>query len=185
MIISVGSGSAIKRKAVASVWPQAKIICYPVPSEIPEQPVGEEQTLQGAKNRARNALKESLKDYVKPSFVVGIENGMWLVPAPENIPDDEKCKYRFDFSKKKCWVDGAAIVLMDSNYKLIDTLFSETIFIPEVHEMGPDSMWSNLKDPHSVVTGKPRSQYLAETLAKMKERLEQIGGSPIQRQGRQ
>lgn len=46
--IGIGSGSAIKQKAVQLAFPESsEIQCFTFPSNVPEQPVGRKQTQQG------------------------------------------------------------------------------------------------------------------------------------------
>ena len=71
--IAVGSLNPVKIEAVRSVmeriYGQVRIFAYDAPSEVPEQPFGE-QTPQGAKNRARNAINGH-------TLSVGIEAGVF------------------------------------------------------------------------------------------------------------
>ncbi|HEX2858889.1 MAG TPA: inosine/xanthosine triphosphatase [Alphaproteobacteria bacterium] len=59
MKIILGSQNAAKLKAVEdgvkAYWPEAVVTGHDVPSGVPAQPLGHEQTLQGALNRARAA----------------------------------------------------------------------------------------------------------------------------------
>ena len=71
--IAVGSLNPVKIEAVRSVmeriYGQVRIFAYDVPSDVPEQPFGE-QTPEGAKNRARHAIHDH-------SLSVGIEAGVF------------------------------------------------------------------------------------------------------------
>ena len=71
--IAVGSLNPVKIEAVRSVmeriYGQVRIFAYDAPSEVPEQPFGE-QTPQGAKNRAKNAIHGH-------TLSVGIEAGVF------------------------------------------------------------------------------------------------------------
>ncbi len=71
--IAVGSLNPVKIEAVRSVmeriYGQVRIFAYDVPSEVPEQPFGE-QTPQGARNRAKNAINGH-------TLSVGIEAGVF------------------------------------------------------------------------------------------------------------
>ena len=71
--IAVGSLNPVKIEAVRSVmeriYGQVRIFAYDVPSEVPEQPFGE-QTPRGAKNRAKNAINGH-------TLSVGIEAGVF------------------------------------------------------------------------------------------------------------
>lgn len=78
MIIAVGSTNQVKVLAVEEVvktYPyldQSKIIPFSVPSEVREQPLTLEETILGAKNRAKNAFTKC----DSCSFGVGIESGL-------------------------------------------------------------------------------------------------------------
>ncbi len=73
--IAVGSTNPIKLTAVKAIlnraFPDARFNSLIVPSGVPEQPWGDEQTRLGAFNRARNALLET-----GASFGVGLEGGV-------------------------------------------------------------------------------------------------------------
>jgi non-canonical (house-cleaning) NTP pyrophosphatase len=62
MIIAIGTTNPIKIQAVEEVlrnylqFQQANIQSFSAPSEISEQPLSLEETILGAKNRARNAF---------------------------------------------------------------------------------------------------------------------------------
>lgn len=50
---------------------------YNVPSGVPDQPIGDEQTLLGANNRAKACFQEFLKDQGNaPDYAVGMEGGI-------------------------------------------------------------------------------------------------------------
>lgn len=53
----------------------AETIGVDVPSGVPEQPIGDEQTRQGALNRARTALKDAQAD-----LAIGLEGGVVYMP---------------------------------------------------------------------------------------------------------
>ena len=71
--IAVGSLNPVKIEAVRTVmeriYGQVRIFATDAPSEVPEQPFGE-QTPEGAKNRARNAINDH-------TLSVGIEAGVF------------------------------------------------------------------------------------------------------------
>lgn len=85
MIIAVGSTNIIKVQAVEEVLQDyadlahAKIVSLSVPSEISEQPLTIEETIQGAKNRAKNAYMSC--GSCKYSF--GIESGLFEAPGSQ------------------------------------------------------------------------------------------------------
>lgn len=74
MKIAVGSANSAKLKAVAQAaglyWPQAEITSVEVPSGVPSQPIGVEQTIQGATNRAIGAYQTGA------NLGVGLESGV-------------------------------------------------------------------------------------------------------------
>ncbi len=79
MIISIGSTNQAKVQAVKEVirdYPllfNAEIITASVPSEIADQPLSLAETIQGAKNRAKNAFAAASK---KCTYGIGIESGL-------------------------------------------------------------------------------------------------------------
>ena len=170
LVIALGSGSAIKKKCVDDTFGgKATVIGLKFASGIPEQPVGKEQTKEGAEYRAKKAQE------MKPDAMIwiGIENGMY-----REVPEDAKDASPFDY-----WFDVGCIVVMWKNEKnevIQDCVWSETLAIPvESAEMcltkdgkaaqnAGNLTWSPLKDPHrELTTGpKPRAVFLSETLQK-------------------
>lgn len=77
---AVGSQNPTKVDAVraicAQAFPEAKVIAADVPSGIREQPIGQEETLLGARNRAMAALAATSADYG-----IGLEGGVVDTPA--------------------------------------------------------------------------------------------------------
>jgi len=78
LIIKVGSLNPVKLGAIRAVmsvrFPLAQFLPVPAPSEVSDQPVGLEETLRGAKNRARNAFTEC-------GLSVALESGLIEVPG--------------------------------------------------------------------------------------------------------
>lgn len=78
--VVVGSTNPIKIAAVRSaftrVWPEQTwdIQGLKVPSGIPDQPTHDEETIRGARNRARRALEEG-----NAAYGVGLEGGLQRV----------------------------------------------------------------------------------------------------------
>ena len=62
------------REVMAGVFPEAEFTPVAVPSEVPDQPLGLEETLRGAKNRARNAFADCF-------LSVALESGLVDVPG--------------------------------------------------------------------------------------------------------
>jgi non-canonical (house-cleaning) NTP pyrophosphatase len=75
MQFTLGSTSQIKTKAVAAaciaLGLTASIKTMAVASKVSTQPVGQEETARGARNRAHGA-----QDHTKGSYGIGIENGI-------------------------------------------------------------------------------------------------------------
>jgi inosine/xanthosine triphosphatase len=79
MKISLGTLNPAKRQATeASSPPESEISTFDVPSGVSNQPVGDEETLKGAINRARAALEQDPTADVG----IGLEGGvMWIGPT--------------------------------------------------------------------------------------------------------
>lgn len=75
MKIAVGSLNAAKlgavRQGVAAYWPTAEVVGHEVPSGVPGQPVGLEETALGALNRAKHARVQAGSD-----LGTGLEGGV-------------------------------------------------------------------------------------------------------------
>lgn len=77
MKVAVGSTNPVKIQAVSKafkkVWPKKKweVIGIKVPSGISDQPMSDEESIKGATNRARRAIKKLNADYG-----VGLEGGI-------------------------------------------------------------------------------------------------------------
>lgn len=71
MKVAVGSTNKTKVHAVEVVLQEAEVIALSVPSHVSAQPFSDEETLQGAKNRARLAMKEGDAD-----IGIGLEGGV-------------------------------------------------------------------------------------------------------------
>ncbi|KPN29644.1 NTPase [Halolamina pelagica] len=83
MRIAVGSGNPVKRRAVeqaVEATVDAEIEAVPVGSGVSEQPIGREETVTGAKNRAANALAAGEYD-----LGVGPEGGVAEVPGVDGL----------------------------------------------------------------------------------------------------
>ncbi|NCN87474.1 MAG: DUF84 family protein [Candidatus Pacebacteria bacterium] len=87
MIIFVGSKNPVKINSVINAgsenWPELRVIGIDVPSGISEQPMSDEETRQGATNRAQAVLKEGLETLSKEEIEnetilgVGLEGGVF------------------------------------------------------------------------------------------------------------
>jgi inosine/xanthosine triphosphatase len=78
--IAIGSKNPVKIAAAQAilhqVFPEADFITVEVPSGVPEQPWGDEETRTGALNRARAAREQSRADYG-----LGLEGGVVETPS--------------------------------------------------------------------------------------------------------
>lgn len=76
MKISLGTLNPAKKQATEASSPvSSELVTFDVPSGVSNQPIGDEETLQGAINRARRALEQDLTADVG----VGLEGGvMWI-----------------------------------------------------------------------------------------------------------
>jgi inosine/xanthosine triphosphatase len=78
--VAVGSGNPVKLAAVGkvlgSVFPGATVAACPVPSGVPDQPFGDDETIRGARERARAARAQLDTD-----LGVGLEGGVVDGPA--------------------------------------------------------------------------------------------------------
>jgi inosine/xanthosine triphosphatase len=78
MHVIVASRNPVKiaaaRAALEAMWPKEafEVEGLSVPSGVPDQPVGHEETIEGARNRTRNAQKAM----PKADFWIGIEGGI-------------------------------------------------------------------------------------------------------------
>lgn len=85
MIISIGSTNKVKIDALTETlkdYPllsEAKIISHSVSSNVADQPTSLEETIRGAKNRAKNAFEVS-KD---SRYAFGIESGLIHAPGTQ------------------------------------------------------------------------------------------------------
>lgn len=80
--VAVGSANPVKVAAVRGVlsWasPEAAVSSHPVASGVPDQPFGDEQTIAGARERARRAREAADAD-----LGVGLEGG--VVDGPDGM----------------------------------------------------------------------------------------------------
>ncbi|MDJ1477579.1 DUF84 family protein [Bacillus sp. LS15-K4] len=71
MKVVVGSKNKTKVDAVEKVWKDATITSLSVPSGVANQPFSDEETMQGAVNRAKRALQEA-----EAQIGIGLEGGV-------------------------------------------------------------------------------------------------------------
>uniref|UniRef100_A0A0G4HWP0 inosine/xanthosine triphosphatase n=1 Tax=Chromera velia CCMP2878 TaxID=1169474 RepID=A0A0G4HWP0_9ALVE len=188
-LIVVGSQSKIKLEAVRGVFTKSRVEGVDVVSAVPDQPVGEQETLVGALHRAY-ASREAMPD---ADLWIGIENGM--VPSPS-----------FEDATRQSWVDVGCLTLVSKKpfckssggsegaasspkegeegggRKLeVRVLWTDSLPIPDIQvQAARDGQsgrilknWSTLKDPHSELTGgqKQRQMFLQEALQKFADGL--------------
>lgn len=71
MQIAVGTLNQAKVKAVENVFPDAEVISCDVSSNVSKQPFSDEETIRGAINRAKNALRK-----INADLGIGLEGGV-------------------------------------------------------------------------------------------------------------
>jgi inosine/xanthosine triphosphatase len=76
MDVAVGSGNPVKRDAVAAALPGAAVDAVPVESGVSEQPWGDDETIEGAANRAERALARETAANGRYDLAVGLEGGV-------------------------------------------------------------------------------------------------------------
>lgn len=152
--IYLGSASYLKLKAVNEVFVGAECQGCDVKSGVSDQPVGQLETLTGARNRARQAQKLHSEGFLW----IGIENGM--LHATET-----------GAHVRSQWVDVAAIVIISAQGQEW-VIWSEAIEIPagnipkclDEQTGRAFDVWSPLKDPHSKYVNRPRSDFLSKAM---------------------
>ncbi|MBT7499643.1 MAG: DUF84 family protein [Candidatus Pacebacteria bacterium] len=82
MQIYVGSTNPVKINSVinaaSETWPEGQVQGFKTASGIPEQPIGDLVTKQGAENRARAVLKIAQQKNIDKDFLgVGLEGGVF------------------------------------------------------------------------------------------------------------
>src|SRR4051812_19331687 len=98
-IVAVGSTSPVKiictKEAFRGVWPleNYEVTGVPVLSGVAEQPTSKDQTIAGARNRARAAI-QAVPEAV---FGIGLEGGAWFDSAADS------------------WLESGWIVVRDRN----------------------------------------------------------------------
>lgn len=73
--ISIGSKNPIKIMAVENVikkiWPDADVVAIDAPSSVREQPISDDEAIEGARNRAKLSLQKTGAD-----LGIGLEGGV-------------------------------------------------------------------------------------------------------------
>lgn len=83
MKIFVGSTNPVKVNSVinaaSETWPEVEVKGFSTKSGVPEQPIGDQITKQGAENRAKAVLKIAKKQGITTDFLgVGLEGGVFI-----------------------------------------------------------------------------------------------------------
>lgn len=108
VIVAVGSLNPVKINAARSGLSQGfqidipadNVIGFNVPSLVPDQPIGDAETKQGALNRAKSAYDAyCLLNNMKPSYGVGLEGGIQVLNDGSN--DMECFAYMVIYDGKK------------------------------------------------------------------------------------
>lgn len=167
-IIVVGSGTGLKPLCVKDVFEEYDVMGISVSSDVNEQPIGYQEIIQGALNRAFKAL-EKQPDAL---YSFGIENGL--------INDVEKgwidlacivCICNYDKHKMIIkWTDSVNVPnkwvgLLESNYSITYAKLAKDKF---------DSLKDmDVRDPHIYLTNgkKSRKMFLIETIKMIKSEL--------------
>jgi non-canonical (house-cleaning) NTP pyrophosphatase len=189
-LVVLGSGSAIKIEATEAALTHllaAGIIHFAAVvdavSGVRPQPVGQAETLQGARNRAHSAAaaRHDTNPAMAVSYAIGIENGMWEEQAgdPTTLVDaafvvclvlDPVLDARKG-SEDKC---GGS-----TTYSVVEEFveMSDVLPIPAIRPFprGRYGEWSAIKDPHEVLTNglRPRKLFLIPPLERIAARIVQ------------
>ncbi len=113
--IAIGTKNPAKIKAgeLAGRELSAELISIEVPSEVSEQPFSDEETIEGALNRAKNAMRETQAD-----FGLGLEGGVVKTPYGLFI-----CNWGALVTKEnKSFVSGGARIKLPD--EIADELYS-------------------------------------------------------------
>jgi len=152
MNLAVGSSNPVKKNAVRlanqKYYENFELYNINVDSEVPDQPIGFDQILKGAYNRAEKALiylKEKLK-LTSPNFGIGIEAGLSKIPIAEtNFMDFQFCII-MDEQKEITIGSGIAFEYPES---VIKKVFSENLEIGYI--MGDLAHNKNLKREEGAI----------------------------------
>ena len=170
--IVLGSQSQIKLEACRIAFPTHKVVSIDASSNVPEQPVGKDQTKLGATNRAIAASKAALSGSIVDNSIlsIGIENGMWCPFNPYDQSQNSTTSL-----KHGTWVDGACCVAVHidpkTGIKTTRVAWSDTINIPIGATPGENGEWSILKDPHLTITNISRKTYLSNALTELAQKI--------------
>lgn len=108
MKIVVGSLNQTKIKAVQAVFKEADVLAKAVPSGVRRQPIGDEETLQGAINRARYSIENYPYD-----IGIGLEGGVLFLGEGLYL-----CNWgALIMSNGKVFTAGGARILLPNEFK--------------------------------------------------------------------
>jgi hypothetical protein len=197
--VALGSATGLKVAAVRAVWPAPdwSVAGEGVPSGVPEQPIGIEETRIGAMNRARRALAA----VPTAEVAVGLENGMVEIDAPAKANANTK--------GARIWVDRACCIALvrtspatatptaaaavstgegKSTGDGVDGVrvyeeWSADLLVPS--ELAATAVsakgvitWTPLKDPHSHYAGRPRRLWLEDAVRALRKRIDADAAAP-------
>lgn len=173
-IVAVGTTSSIKvvavRTSLVRAGIAANVLSHATPSGVNAQPVGRDETLRGATNRARAAAAA-----IPGCIGIGIENGI--------VHEDGR------------WIDLAAVVIVGADGRT-SVAWSEAVAVPDVFvdeaasrgfEGGTvgaviaERTGSTPDDPHAMLSAgrRTRSAILADALASALTAFTEEGGNAM------
>jgi len=166
--IAIGSTSVHKIKAVEAtfikLFPGTKItsIPYKAASDINAQPIGNEETLMGARNRLNNAKKLI---QTKVDYIIAIENGIIEVKTEPSMFYDVAWVVLEDGKSGKQSVAVSGGVQFPNDF--VEQAKSKGFVTTTVGSLLAQSNTSiDEADPHNYLTNKlaPRSELLQEAI---------------------
>lgn len=150
--IALGSTCKSKIRGVESAFTSALVKACDVPLEI-KQPRSKLQTEELAIARASYAQTT----FPDCDLFVGIQNGMWPIESKDNpLPPVVQDGY-------ENMMDGACIYLFGKNVEPV-SLWTREVIVISFLQKGKHGEWSNLEDPHYLVSNRPRAYYIEERL---------------------
>ncbi len=159
MQITLGSTSQIKTKAVEAACTALGLITSiktaAVDSKVSTQPVGQEETARGARNRAHGA-----QDHAKGSYGIGIENGIrWNGNNWEDFAVVIVCAP--DGTEVLC--ESAAVILPTD---VVEAARARGFATTTVGQVLAEWYGSDPNDPHTLLTNGTHSRLslLTDTL---------------------
>lgn len=159
--IALGSMNSKKLMGVSQAFPGANVIAQNVDLQI-SQPFDKATTENCAIIRAK-AMQSEFPDY---DLFIGIQNGIWektngnevnksVISADPNIEVDK-------YENK---VDGACIHMFGKGLEPI-SIWTEEVFVVSFFTKGKNGEWSNMSDPHLVVSSITRSDFIRDAISK-------------------